>query len=233
MEHGGAVSGRARGQQDHHRADTESARGLAAVHRARRRHAHGRHRALQAGRLRHPGRFPGLRRQARQDVRSRSRCEGAGAPERGRRRSALSRSQARASGAAPQSRAAGLQAVRLASLRPLRLPVLAFRPDVRQRPGASALQRERHGRGLFQGLGPEGRHRRSAAARVHAFVERQVPPPGGTAHAELQRADAGRPALGLRRANPVLGQCARLARGPAHAVAVARRVGAGRRHLRR
>ena len=66
------------------------------------------------------------------------------------------------------------------------------------------------------------------AARVHAFVERQVPPPGRSVDAELQRADGRQPALGLRGPDPVLGLRAGRALGPVDARAGARRAGAGR-----
>ena len=46
---------------------------------------------------------------------------------------------------------------------------------------------------------------RPAGPRVHAFLERQVPPPGRSVDAEFQRADARQPAVGLRRPDAVLG----------------------------
>jgi hypothetical protein len=46
---------------------------------------------------------------------------------------------------------------------------------------------------------------RPAGARVHAFVERQVPPSGRPVDAQLQRADGRFAAVGVRRADAVLG----------------------------
>ena len=120
---------------------------------------------------------------------------------------------------------AGAQAVRLAALRPLRLPARVDRPARRHRPGAPPFQRERRRPRLLHGLGPARAGARPARARVHAFVERQVPPPGGSRHAEFQRADARRPALGLRGPDPVLGRRAGGAFGPVERRTGARRAG--------
>ncbi|SBV37469.1 hypothetical protein STPYR_12405 [uncultured Stenotrophomonas sp.] len=62
---------------------------------------------------------------------------------------------------------------------------------------------------------------------------RQVPAPGRHGHAALQRADAGQPAVGLRRPDPVLGQRADRTRRHPPAGRLARCAGAGRGHLRR
>ncbi len=88
------------------------------------------------------------------------------------------------------------------------------RTRCRNRPRASAFQRERHRSRLLHRVEQQGVVARSAAARVHAFVERQVPPSGRSCDAELQRADGRQPALGLRRADAVLGLRARRALGP-------------------
>ncbi len=106
---------------------------------------------------------------------------------------------------APRPGAAGLQTLRLASLRSLRFSARPHRPNGRHRPGASPVERERHGPHLLHRMGQERRRPRSAAARIHALLERQVPASGGPVDAELQRAHARQPAVGLRRPNPVLG----------------------------
>ncbi len=71
-----------------------------------------------------------------------------------------------------------VQAVRLASLRPLRLPVLAVGRRWAATAPSITVERGRHRGRLLHRVGREGAWPRPARARVHAFVERQVPPPG-------------------------------------------------------
>ena len=132
-------------------------------------------------------------------------------------------SEARAARSAPRPGAAGLQTLRLAPLRSLRFPARAHRPHGRHRPGASPVQRKRHGPDLLHRMGQERRHARSAAARIHALLERQVPAPGRPVDAELQRAHARQPAVGLRRPNPILGLRSGGPRGTSDQAASARR----------
>ena len=88
---------------------------------------------------------------ARDRPRSRRRASRASQHLRGQGGSA--RSEGRATRAAPQPRAAGLPAVRIAALRSLRLSVRAHRADGRHRTRAPSLQRERRGRRLFHSIG--------------------------------------------------------------------------------
>ena len=97
----------------------------------------------------------------------------------------------------PHAGAAGLQALRVAPLCALRLPVLTERPGSAARTRASSIERRRHRSGFLHRVGQGRLRQRLAAARVHALVERQIPPPGGSLDPELQRADAEQPALGL------------------------------------
>ena len=64
---------------------------------------------------------------------------------------------------------------------------------------------------------------------IHPQLEREIPPPGGPLDARFQDSDAGQPAVGLRRADSVLGLHSRRAIGNA----VQRRHPAGDRVLRR
>ena len=68
---------------------------------------------------------------------------------------------------------------------------------------------------------------RSARARIHPFVERQVSPSRRSCDTELQRADGRQPALGLRGTDAVLGLRARGALGSLDSRPGARRAGAG------
>ena len=218
-------------QRDPDRADAEAARRLAGRHGAGSGQPRRRHAALQAGSVRHAARFAGVRRPLLQAGRPRPGREGAGATEHRRRRSEVPRSQARADRGAPQAGRPGIQALRRAPLRPLRLPVLAVRPDGRQRPGAPALERERRRPRVLHRLGQERGRPRPAAARVHPLLERQVPSPGRPDHAQLQRADERHAAVGVRGPDPVLGLRAGRALGPVEPGAGARCAGAGRRDL--
>ena len=66
-----------------------------------------------------------------------------------------------------------------------------------ERPRASSIERGRQRSGVLHQVGQGSIRPGLAAARIHAFVERQIPPPRGSLDAELQRSDAGQPALGL------------------------------------
>ncbi len=91
----------------------------------------------------------------------------------------------------------GAEAVRLAPLRSLRFSVFAERHGQRQGTGASSVERRRHAGQLLYRLGGGVARPRPAAARVHAFVERQVSPSGRPVDAQLQRAHAERSAVGV------------------------------------
>ncbi len=182
-----------------------AAAGLATRHCTRDRVAVRYHGGVQARNVQHAGRFADLRGTLFQPYRSRSWREDAGASRPSRGCAEVPRDDARAVESAPRACDAGEQVVRLASLRPLRLPALAVGRTGRQWHGTSSVQREWTRRRLPHRV--EGRRAgsRPAAARVHAFVERQVPSSRRPVDAQLQRADGRLAALGVRGADAILG----------------------------
>ena len=160
---------------------------------------------VQAGHLQQPGRFAADRRRVLQPGGPRSGRQGAGASECDRRRCRRRQAHRQAARRPARGGAADEQAVRRASLPALRLPADAVRPHRPLRPGAPPVQRRPPAGELLH-----RRHHAHAggqpdAARIRALVERQVPPPGRPVDADLHGADAGRPAVGLRRASPTTG----------------------------
>ncbi len=113
----------------------------------------GRYDTLQAGDLQHAGRFADVRRPVFRARRPRSRCGGARAPRHVRRCAEGSADDTAAAAGASQPRDAGVQAVRLASLRPLRLPLLALRPADPERARASSVERGRQQRRIISPTG--------------------------------------------------------------------------------
>ena len=148
-------------------------------------------------------------------VRPRSRRPGAGPPRHRRRPRAICSSvKPEAARGAPRAGAAGLQAVRLAPLRPLRFPVLADRPDGRHRPRAPSLQRGRHDRRLLHRL---GRRRFTGATccrtstPIRGTASSAAPPTSGRRTSTCRCATA---CCGSTRARPSTGAtCSRRARG--------------------
>ena len=117
--------------------------------------------------------------------RYRSRRQGAGAS--GHRR--------RPAGPAQRSRRRNWRRTRIWCSRPtsstartitiIMISCWAVRPCGRRGAGASPVQRGRHHREIFHPLGQDQRRPRSAGARIHPFLERQIPPPRRSVDAQL------------------------------------------------
>ena len=203
-------------------------RGTRARADARRRRHRG---AYKHGAARHPGRLAGVSPAATSSGSTSIPAPRAGAPGHRRRRRQVAGGQARAARRAPALVEQALQAVRRAPLRPLRLPVLADRPDGRQRPGAPALQRGRRGPDYFTDWNQKTGSTRPAGARVHPLLERQVPPPAPTCGRRTSTCRCGTACCGSTRARPSTGATCWPRARPAPARRVARRAGAGRGDL--
>ncbi len=187
VEHGRVVSRGLLCNPDHRGSRVDSAAGLGVRFRPRGRCAQRQLRVVQAHLARDAGRFARVCRTLLSQHRARS--DGPPGYCGGHARE-LRHDQAGADRGAPQAGAGILRAVRNTPLRSLRDAVGPERSLRGYRPRASSFERKPAPARLFLRLGPGSGESRVTATRVYAFVERQVPAPGGACDTQLQCAHA-------------------------------------------